>query len=275
MIDHPGMNLIDVYVIVVGLMVGSFLNVCIYRAPRGRSVVQSRSACPHCNHPISALENIPVLSYLLLGRKCRQCGAGISWVYPLVEAFTGVLFYLLYITYGFQTPFWVNIVFFSILVILIFIDLFERLLPNVFTLGGLAFGFVMAPFQSGEFFPDLGPISLSAVLLRYVDSFLGVLMGAGFLWLVAEMYLRLKKVEGMGFGDIKMMAMVGAFLGWQLTWMTILLGSLMGALVGSFYIYVLGKGAKYELPFGSFLAVGAMISTLWGESLITAYLSQF
>ena len=266
---------IDGYVILIGLMVGSFLNVCIYRVPRGRSVVQPRSACPHCNHPISALENIPVLSYLLLGRKCRQCGAGISWVYPLVEAFTGVLFYLLYITYGFQTPFWVNIVFFSILVILIFIDLFERLLPNVFTLGGLAFGFVMAPFQSGEFFPDLGPISLSAVLLSYVDSFLGVLMGAGFLWLVAEMYLRLRKVEGMGFGDIKMMAMVGAFLGWQLTWMTILLGSLMGALVGSFYIYVLGKGAKYKLPFGSFLAVGAMISTLWGESLITAYLSQF
>jgi leader peptidase (prepilin peptidase)/N-methyltransferase len=100
-------------------------------------------------------------------------------------------------------------------------------------------------------------------------------MGAGLLWLVAEMYLRWKKVEGMGFGDIKMMAMVGAFLGWQHTWMTILLGSLLGALVGSFYIYVLGKGAKYELPFGSFLAVGAMISTLWGEPLITAYLSQF
>ena len=124
---------IDGYVILIGLMVGSFLNVCIYRVPRGRSVVQPRSACPHCNHPISALENIPVLSYLLLGRKCRQCGAEISWVYPLVEAFTGVLFYLLYIKYGFQTPFWVNIVFFSILVILIFIDLFERLLPNVFT----------------------------------------------------------------------------------------------------------------------------------------------
>ena len=269
------MVLMHGFVIVVGLIVGSFLNVCIYRVPRGRSVVYPGSACPHCDHPISALENIPVLSYLFLGRKCRQCGAKIAWVYPLVEALTAVLFYLLFLKYGFESPFFVNIVFFSILVILIFIDLFERLLPDVFTLGGLAFGFVIAPFQSGEFFPDAGPLNLSNVLLRYYDSFLGVLMGAGFLWLVAEVYLRMKKVEGMGFGDIKMMAMVGAFLGWQHTWMTILLGSLLGALVGSLYIYVLRKGTKYELPFGSFLAVGAMISTLWGKSILTAYLGQF
>jgi leader peptidase (prepilin peptidase)/N-methyltransferase len=269
------MILIHGFVIVVGLIVGSFLNVCIHRVPRGRSVVYPRSACPHCHHPIGALENIPVLSYLLLGGKCRQCGAQIPWVYPLVEALTAVLFYLLFLKYGFQSPFFVNLVFFSILVILIFIDLFERLLPDVFTLGGLAFGLVLAPLQSGEFFPDAGPMNLSSLLLRYYDSFLGVLMGAGFLWLVAEVYLRIKKVEGMGFGDIKMMAMVGAFLGWQHTWMTILLGSLLGALVGSLYIYVLGKGTKYELPFGSFLAVGAMISALWGESILTAYLSQF
>jgi leader peptidase (prepilin peptidase)/N-methyltransferase len=269
------MFLIDGFVIVVGLIVGSFLNVCIVRVPRNRSVVHPRSACPHCNHAISALENIPVLSYLFLRGKCRQCGTKISWVYPLVEAFTAVLFYLLFTKYGFQSPFFVNAVFFSILLILIFIDLFERLLPDVFTLGGLAFGFVMAPFQSGEFFPAAGPMNLSSVLLRYYDSFLGVLMGAGFLWLVAEVYFRMKKVEGMGFGDIKMMAMVGAFLGWQHTWMTILLGSLLGALVGSFYIYILGRGAKYELPFGSFLAVGAMIATVWGRPIITAYLGQF
>ena len=263
------------FVVVIGLIVGSFLNVCIYRVPRGRSVVHPRSACPRCGHPISALENIPVFSYLFLGGKCRQCGVKISWVYPLVEALTALLFYLLFLKYGFQSPFFVNIVFFSILVILIFIDLFERLLPDVFTLGGLAFGFVMAPFQSGEFFPDAGPMNLTGMLLRYYDSFLGVLMGAGFLWLVAEVYLRMKKVEGMGFGDIKMMAMVGAFLGWQHTWMTILFGSLLGAMVGSLYIYVLAKGAKYELPFGSFLAFGAMISALWGKPIITAYLGQF
>ena len=266
---------IDGSVILIGLMVGSFLNVCIYRVPRGRSVVQSRSACPHCNHPISALENIPVLSYLLLGRKCRQCGAGISWVYPLVEAFTGVLFYLLYITYGFQTPFWVNIVFFSILVILIFIDLFERLLPNVFTLGGLAFGFVMAPFQSGEFFPDLGPISLSAVLLRYVDSFLGVLMGAGFLWLVAEMYLRLKKVEGMGFGDVKMMGMIGAFVAWKGVLLTLFLGSLIGSIVGIIVIRRSGGDMKTKLPFGMFLGIGAIVTTYAGERLIHWYSGMF
>ncbi|MEE8348442.1 MAG: prepilin peptidase, partial [Acidobacteriota bacterium] len=238
------MILMHGFILVVGLIVGSFLNVCIHRVPRGRSVVHPRSACPHCNHSISALENIPVLSYLFLGGKCRQCGTGISWVYPLVEALTAVCFYLLFLKYGVQSPFLVNIVFFSILVILIFIDLFERLLPDVFTLGGLAFGFFMSPFQSGEFFPVAGPMNLSGVLLRYYDSFLGVLMGAGFLWLVAEIYLRMKKVEGMGFGDIKMMAMVGAFLGWQHTWMTILLGSLLGALVGSLYIYVLSKGTK-------------------------------
>ncbi len=269
------MVLMHGFVVVVGLIVGSFLNVCIYRVPRGRSVVHPRSACPRCNHPISALENIPVLSYLFLGGKCRRCEAEISWVYPLVEAMTALLFYLLFMKYGFQSPFFVNIVFFSILVILIFIDLFERLLPDVFTLGGLAFGFFMAPFQSGELFPDAGPMNLTGLLLRYYDSFLGVLMGAGFLWLVAEIYMRMKKVEGMGFGDIKMMAMVGAFLGWQHTWMTILFGSLLGAVVGSLYIYVLAKGTKYELPFGSFLAIGAMVSALWGKPIITAYLGQF
>ncbi|MEE2821685.1 MAG: prepilin peptidase [Acidobacteriota bacterium] len=262
-------------VILVGLVVGSFLNVCIYRIPRGQSVVYPRSSCPNCNSPIRILENIPILSYLVLRGKCRQCGTKISWIYPLVEGLTAILFCLLFIKYALLFPFFLNAIFFSILVILIFIDLSERLLPDICTLGGVAFGFVMAPLQSGEFFSDVSLINLQGVLMRYCYSLLGILMGAGILWLVGEIYLRVKKVQGIGFGDIKMMAMVGAFLGWQHTWLTIVLGSLFGALIGSFYIYFQEKGIKYELPFGSFLAVAAIISTLCGTQIISAYLGQF
>ena len=268
--------LIDGFVIAFGLAIGSFLNVCIHRIPRGQSITRPRSSCPHCQHSIRPWENIPVFSYLILRAKCSQCGEGISWVYPTVELVTGLSFYLLFLKYGFHTPVFVNMVFFGLLLILTFVDLFERILPNVLTLGGAVFGFLVSPFQSGEFFYPFRFLDLPDVMwTQYVDSVIGILVGGGFLWFVAELYFRVRKIEGMGFGDIKMMAMVGAFLGWGYAWLTILLGSLLGAVVGSLFILISRKGRRYELPFGSFLAAGAIASTLWGRQVFSFYLSQF
>ena len=268
------MGLPDFVVITFGLAVGSFLNVCIYRLPLRRSVVFQRSHCRHCSVPLKPWDNIPLLSYLLLRGKCRNCGIPISWVYPLVEALTAVLFYLLFLKYQLGSPFFVNLAFLSMLVVLIFVDLLERILPNVITLGGLVVGFVVSPLQSREF---LGSDPFLAWMggnwSSYAQSLLGVLVGGGVLWAVAMIYRKVRKVEGMGLGDIKMMAMIGAFLGWQQTWLTIFLGSLTGALVGSVYIYVLKKGRRYELPFGSFLGIGAIVATLWGWDLVGWYLS--
>ena len=262
----------DILVILFGLAVGSFLNVCIYRLPRHRTIVLDRSRCPHCNTPLKPWDNIPLLSFLLLKGSCRTCRGRISWVYPLVEGLTALLFYLLFLKYHFGTPFFVNLVFFAMLVVLIFVDVFERILPDIITLGGLVLGLLVSPLQSGEFFEADG-MGLNAPWGIYLQSLLGIAAGAGVLWSVAMFYLKLRKIEGMGFGDIKMMGMVGAFLGWRSVWMTIFMGSLMGAVAGSIYIFLLGKGARYELPFGTFLGVGAILTTLWGPDLVEWYLS--
>ncbi|MFQ5738914.1 MAG: prepilin peptidase [Acidobacteriota bacterium] len=254
-------------VVAFGLALGSFLNVCIYRIPRGLSVILPRSHCPQCDHKIRPWENIPLLSYLFLGGRCGSCGRPIGWVYPAVEALTALLMYLLFLKYGFSFSLMVNAIAFSLLVVLIFIDLFERLLPNPLTLGGMVLGFLLAPLQSSEFFIASTP----SLWEPYWQSFLGALIGGGVLWAVAKAYFKVRKVEGMGFGDIKMMAMVGAFLGWRFAWLTIFLGSLMGAVVGAFFIYSSGKDRRYELPFGSFLGVGAVIATLWGRDLLSWY----
>ncbi|MGH9340117.1 MAG: prepilin peptidase [Acidobacteriota bacterium] len=251
-------------VIVAGLVLGSFLNVCIYRIPRGQSIVSPGSRCPQCERPVHPWHNVPVLSYLWLRGKCAQCGKPISAVYPTVEILSATIYYMLFLKYGFGAPFFINVLLFSLLVVLVFIDLFERILPDVITLPGLLLGFLLAPVQSSEFFAYAGPA-------RYLESFLGMLAGGGTLWLVAFLYLRLRKIEGMGFGDVKMMAMVGAFLGWRFAWVTIFLGSLLGAVIGSLYIFALQKGQRYELPFGTFLGGGAVIATLWGPALVQWY----
>ncbi len=252
-------------VVLFGLVIGSFLNVCIHRLPRSQSVVTPRSSCPHCGRLIRAWENIPVLSYLLLRGRCRGCQAAISWVYPVVELLTAGCLLLLHWKFGLSVVFAVNAVFFCLLIVLMFIDLFERLLPNLITFSGAAAGLLAAPWQASEF---LGGGSAASQLF---NSVLGAVFGGGMLWLVAWLYFRLKKIEGMGFGDIKMMVMVGAFLGWRMAWLTILLGSLSGALLGAAYILTLGKGRLYELPFGTFLAAGAMASVLWGNDLLSWY----
>jgi len=260
------------FVVLFGLVIGSFLNVCIHRIPRGTSIVRPRSSCPHCGHMIAAWENIPLLSYILLRGRCSQCRSRISWVYPLVEALTAGVFYLLFLKYSFTAPFWLNALFFSILIVLLVIDLFHRILPDVLTLGGTVVGFLLVPLQSAEFFSEPASAWVGDMIAgRYFESLLGIALGGGLLWAVAKLYFVVKKIEGMGLGDVKMMMTVGAFLGWRFAWLTIFLGSMVGAVVGLAFIRLSGKDRRYELPFGTFLGFAAMAATLWGAHLIRWY----
>ena len=267
------MTAIDAAVILFGLVIGSFLNVCIHRIPRGESVVLPSSRCPSCKNRIRPWHNIPLFSYLLLRGRCAHCKERISPVYPAVEVLTALLFESAFLKYGWTAPFAIACVFFSLLIVLNFIDLFERLLPDVLTLSGTLMGLLCAPLQSAEFFrADPFLPEPSVWWMACLHSVAGILLGGGVLWLVAAVYLKLRKIEGMGFGDIKMMCMVGAFMGWRYAWLTIFVGSLLGAVIGSLYIYLRGKGQRYELPFGTFLAVGAVLVALWGVKLLESYL---
>jgi len=182
------------------------------------------------------------------------------------------LLLLAYLEFGLTAPFVVNGILFCLLIILVFIDLFERILPNVITLGGAVVGFLLSPLQSTELLRPLpSGLAEAPVAGALLASLVGALLGGGFLWLVAALYFRIRKIEGMGFGDIKMMLMVGAFLGWQFTWLTIFLGSLLGALLGSLYIAVFGRGRMYELPFGTFLGIAAIIVVFYGPEFIDWY----
>jgi leader peptidase (prepilin peptidase)/N-methyltransferase len=211
----------------------------------------------------------------LLKGKCRDCGSRLSWIYPAVEILTAGSFLLLFQKYGFQSPFFVNAVFFGMLIILVFVDLYHRILPNIITFGGILVGLVLSPLQSTEFLHSIGAFAVDRwFAASHVNSALGVLIGGGLLWLVAFLYLRLRRVEGLGLGDVKMMGMVGAFLGWKYAWMTIFLGSIVGVLVGGLYIALSRKGRRYELPFGSFLGLGAMGVALYGPALMNWYVGS-
>ena len=237
--------IIGTIVFLYGLVFGSFLNVCIYRLPRGESVVRPRSRCPGCGNTISAWRNIPIVSFLLLRGRCGSCGSPISWRYPAVELLTGLLLVALYFRFGLTSCFIVNALFVCLVVVLVFTDLDRRILPDILTKGGLVAGILLSPLQDPsilgmELLPESFPDLVRQVGNPVLSSLAGVLFGAGFLWSVAWLYLKIRKIEGMGFGDIKMIAMIGAFLGWQLTWLTILLGSLLGAVLGGGYM-VVGK----------------------------------
>ena len=276
-IDERIMLMAELCFVILGLIIGSFLNVCIARIPCQESIVFPNSHCPHCGNPIKAYDNIPLLSYLLLLGKCRSCGQRISWQYPAVEALTALTFWVTFVLLGFNLKAIILLVFFSSIIILIFIDLNHRILPDVITLPGVLFGLLfslLTPVQdsTAEFIlSSLGLATSNAIFISFINSFLGVLICGGFLWLVAEIFFRVRKMEGLGFGDIKLMGMVGAFLGMKLALLTIMLGSMMGAVIGLLFIKLAGKDARYELPFGSFLGIAAIISALWGHRLISDY----
>jgi leader peptidase (prepilin peptidase)/N-methyltransferase len=241
-----------------GAIAGSFLNVCIYRLPLGKSIVWPASACPHCARELSWYENIPVVSYLALLARCRTCGGRISVRYPFVEALTAAMFALAWWYYGPGPLLASRLVFGCALLVLFAIDLEHHLLPNAITLPGIVIGFVFS------FFTEPG----------WLSSLIGILVGGGVLWLIAETYYRIRHEEGLGMGDVKMLAMVGAFLGWQLTLLTLMLASFSGTIIGLLLIITKRGGMKYALPFGTFLALGAAAAATVGPAVLQWYLSR-
>lgn len=245
----------------VGLLIGSFLNVCIYRIPRGLSIVYPSSHCTSCNTPISPWDNIPVVSYILLGGKCRKCSAGISFRYPLVEAFNAFLYCALLWRYGIGWPSLIYAVLVSSMIVITFIDLDFQIIPDRITLTGIPIGLVAGSFLLPDPF-------LRADLLGFRSSLAGFLVGGGFFYLVAVL-----SRGGMGGGDIKLMAMIGGLMGWKAVLLTTFLGSLTGSVVGIFLMVFKGKGRKTKVPFGPFLALGALVTLFFAQEIMLWYLS--
>ena len=249
--------MLNVASIVLGAIVGSFLNVCISRLPKEESIVRPGSHCPKCKTPIQYYDNIPLLSYLLLRGKCRYCQASISIQYPIVEAITALSSFFLFITFGVSLSFIYYFSFVAALIAITVIDLYHQIIPDVISLPGIVIGL-------------LG--SLIIPQITFWSSLIGVLSGGGSLFLVATVYQWLFKREGMGGGDVKLLAMIGAFLGWKAVILTILLSSFIGSIIGITVMLIKGKDFKYAIPFGPFLALGAVISLFCGENLIRWYL---
>jgi len=247
-----------IFSFVFGAVVGSFLNVCIYRIPAGQSIAYPASRCPGCLSPIRWYQNIPVISYMLLRGRCAACQTRISVRYPLVEAITGLLFMLVLSRFGMQWSLGVFWVFTAALIVITFIDIDHQIIPDVISLPGIGVGFVC---------------SFLLPSLSWVDSLLGILVGGGSLYLVAAGYELLTKKEGMGGGDIKLLAMIGAFLGWKAILPIIFISSLLGSLVGIPLMLLKQADGKLAIPFGPFLAVASLTYLLFGPVLIHWYLS--
>jgi len=264
--------------LVFGLLIGSFLNVCIHRWPRGRSVVKPRSHCVRCRKMIPWYDNIPVVSWVMLGGKCRYCRRSISVRYPLVELATGLLFFFLVWTLGPSVEALKLCIFTAMLLALIFSDLEKRILPDEFTLGGTLIGvafaaFVPPPDRTGQAVLWLLGADVSEGRVRWIaEAALGALLPALFLWGGGWMYEKLRHREGLGLGDVKLIAMVGSFLGLRGALLTLIVGSIAGSILGYGYIRLTGKdAATYPLPFGSFLGVAAMMAAIAGQKLFGAY----
>lgn len=274
-------KMIAVFSFIFGCMIGSFLNVCVYRMPRNESIVKPRSRCPKCGKPIVWYDNIPILSWLILRAKCRRCGAPISWMYPLVEAITGALFLLVFLRFGFTlaTPVYMTLA--ASLVLVTFIDLADWTIPNEVTFPGIPLGVAFS--LVGMFYPASG-----LVVTDVIDSLLGLFLGGFVLYLLDKLSLLLLKKRGMGFGDVKLLAMLGAFLGWKQVLLILMLSSVLGSLAGVGMVIVM-RGAKrtapleddekpgeepptgYYLPFGPYLVVAGLIALFWGGAIIEAY----
>jgi leader peptidase (prepilin peptidase)/N-methyltransferase len=250
----------------VGLVLGSFLNVCIHRLPLGESVVSPRSRCPSCGAPVRSWQNVPVLSWIALGGKCASCRSPISWRYPAVEALTAVSLVLLWRGLGPSATFAIAAPFTLAMIVLFFTDWDHHLLPDAVTLTGFSAGIASAWWN-----PFLGAPGWG----RLVASVSGAALGAGALWSVGALYKRVRGVEGMGFGDVKLMAFVGAVSGPPGVAATLFFGSIVGAFIGLALIPLRGKSLKTELPFGCFLAPASLVALLWGRQALEAYRAAF
>ena len=240
----------------MGACIGSFLNVCIFRIPESRSIVSPGSACPKCNTNIKFYDNIPIISWLLLLGKCRTCSEPISARYPMVELLTGLLALASVIRFGISIDFLIYFVFISTLVLITFIDLDHQIIPDFISLPGIPIGLVA---------------SFLLTSLSFKDSLIGLLIGGGSLFLVAWGYQLVTGKEGMGGGDIKLLAMIGAFIGWQGVCFTIFIASATGSLIGAVLMLFAQKDLKFAVPFGPFLSIGAIAYLFFGHELIFWY----
>jgi len=255
----------DFYIVLVvvfmfGSIIGSFLNVCIYRIPAGLSIVSPPSRCGACSSTLKWYHNIPILSYLALRGKCAFCQTKISWRYPLIEALNGGLFVAVFYFFGFSLPCLVFFLFVSALVVITFIDLDHQIIPDVISLPGIIIGF---------------GCSFMLPWLSWQDSLYGVLLGGGSLYAVAAGYELLTKKQGMGGGDIKLLAMLGAFLGWKAVLPIVFLSSLAGTLIGVPLILFKGENGRLAIPFGPFLAFASIVYLFWGPMIIEWYLGFY
>jgi leader peptidase (prepilin peptidase) / N-methyltransferase len=269
-----------VFVAALGAMVGSFLNVVIHRLPRDQSVVFPSSRCPSCGAAIRPYDNVPILSWLVLRGRCRSCKVRINARYPAVEALTALLFALVLLQQGLTAGLLPDLVFTAALVALVFIDAEHMLLPDAITLPGVGFALVaraLVPNLYGvEFLRDGMMAGWPDAGLSLVNALLGALVGGGSLWLVGWLWERLRGVEAMGLGDVKMMFMVGAYLGWPLTLVTLFLGVVAGAITGVAVMMRRGeRDMRMLLPFGIFLGAGAFAALLAGRRIVEWYVSHF
>jgi leader peptidase (prepilin peptidase) / N-methyltransferase len=241
-----------------GAVIGSFLNVCIHRLPRGESLVFPGSHCPHCGAPIRWHDNVPVLSFLLLRGRCRDCRGRIRGRYPMVEALCAGLCLLTVLEYGLTPSAGIYFVLICALVVVTFIDLDHQIIPNAITYPGIPLG-VLASLV----LPGMGPL----------DSLIGILVGGGVLLAVALIFEWIRKKEGMGLGDVKLLAMIGSFLGWKAVVLTLLVSSFVGAVIGYAVLRFSGKDMQHPIPYGPFLVLGALIYLLGdGASWVNWYL---
>jgi leader peptidase (prepilin peptidase)/N-methyltransferase len=243
-----------VFSVLFGLVVGSFLNVCIYRLPLKKSIVSPPSSCPACGERIRFYDNIPVISYVFLLGRCRHCRHPISPQYPVVEAATGLLSLALFLKMGASLEYVFFMLFGASLIAITFIDLQHKIIPDVLSLPGIVVGFAVSLF------------SLSS--LSWIDSLIGMVAGGGFLLLVSIAFEKLTGREGMGMGDVKMLAMIGAWMGWRSLLFIVLVSSLSGSLIGGALLALSRQGARTRIPFGPFLALGSLIYLFFGQELL-------
>jgi leader peptidase (prepilin peptidase)/N-methyltransferase len=248
--------LTDVFVFIFGICIGSFLNVCIYRLPESKSIVHPRSMCPKCGTLIRSYDNIPLFSYIALRGKCRYCGDRISFRYPAIEFISGIFAVGVLLKYGMSLEALIYYVFIAALLVITFIDIDHQIIPDVISLPGI---------------PIFFAASLALPNITVVESILGILIGGGSLFLVAWLYHLLTRKEGMGGGDIKLLAMMGAIIGWKGVLFTIFAASAIGTLAGMLVILKTGKTMKLKIPFGPFLAIGAIAYIFFGPQLIAWY----
>ena len=245
--------LLPIFIFLFGAAVGSFSNVCIYRLPKKLSIISPSSQCPSCSKGISPFDNIPIISFLMLRGRCRYCQSPISWRYPIIETITGLIFLSLYLNFRISPQFFIYALLCTSLIIIAFIDLEHKIIPDVITFPGIIIGLI---------------ISLTIPHITLINSIKGLLIGGGLFYAIAIL-----SRGGMGGGDIKLIAMVGSFLGWKNVLLTIFLGSFFGSIAGIALIILKKKNRKDMVPFGPFLSLGAIISIFFGRDLIYLWLT--